>query len=139
MVGQVAHQGPHGVQGLALLLPVQGGVYAEKARVGVVRYIGVHGVAQAPFLPQLLEQAGGAAPAQQGVEQQQLGPPLIQIGEGGEGQDQVVLFDGLLPGGDGGAISRGLGLGHGAGFQLGQAVAQAVHLLWRKAARQGSN
>ena len=122
MVGQLAHQIPHGIQGLALLLPIQGGVHPQKAGIGVVGHIGVYGIAQTPLFPQLLEQAGGAAPAQQGVEQQQLGPPGIQIGERGEGQDQVVLLDGLLPGGDGGAIGRRLGLGHGAGLQLGQAV-----------------
>ena len=36
VVGQLAHQIPHGIQGLALLLPVQGGVHPQKAGVGVV-------------------------------------------------------------------------------------------------------
>lgn len=61
MLGQVADDIPDGVQGLCLLLTACGGVDAQQAGVRMIGHIGIDGVAQAPLLPQFLEQAGGAA------------------------------------------------------------------------------
>ena len=128
MIRQLQRHPPGPLQGGPLLVPADGGVDAQQAGVGVVGHVGVHRVAQPPLLPQLLEQPGGAAAPQQGVEEQNLGPPLVQIAGGGEGQDQMVLLDGLLLGGDGGAVGHRGTLGGQAGGQGGEQVPQAVRL-----------
>ena len=139
VVGQLPHDGPDGLQGPLFLLLIQGGVDPQKAGVGVVGHIGVDGVAQPPLFPQLLEQPGGAPAPQDGVEQQQGVPLLVQIGQGGEGQDQVVLLDGLLPHRDGGEVDGLPHLGQGGLGQGGQPPGEGIHVPLLKAARQGGH
>ncbi len=47
------------------------------------------------------------------IEQQQLVTAGVQIAEGGEGQDQVVLLCGLSPDGEGGAVAAPCSWGRG--------------------------
>ena len=98
--------------------------------------VGIHGVTQSPLLPQLLKQTGGAAAAQNGVEQQKLIAPLVQVGQAGEGQNEMVLLNGLFPHGDGAAVVGLTAGGSGALGQGGQALHKGVHVLLGEAARQ---
>lgn len=139
LLEQPLHYVPDRVQGLALLLFSNGGIDAKKPCILVVGHIGVDGIAQAALLPDLLKQARGAPSPQQGVEQLELPPPGVQIGRGGKGQDQVVLLNGLLPGGDRRAVGGWLLDRSDPRLQSGQAVLQLVHLAVRKAACQGGN
>ena len=136
MVGEVQHRPADGVIGGPLLLPVGGGVDAQKVGVRVVGHIGVDRVAQPTLLSHLLEQAGGTAAPEDGVHQLDLVPPGVQIVGGGEGQQQVVLLDGLFPGRHRRAVGGGPGGGSRPGLQGVQAGAQAVHLILGEAARQ---
>lgn len=124
---QLPEQGAGSIQRLPLQLGAEGGVHPQQAGVGVVGYIGVSGVAQPPLLPKLLKQPGGDAAPQDGVEQQQLVTAGVQIAEGGEGQDQVVLLCGLSPDGEGGAVAGPLAAGDVAGLQLREDGAQLLH------------
>ena len=83
MLSQVADDVPHGIQGLSLLFAAGGGIDTQQTGVRMVGHIGIYGIAQPPLLPQLLEEAGGAASPQDGVEQQQGVALVIPIGQAG--------------------------------------------------------
>ena len=71
--------------------------------------------------------------------QQQLVTAGVQIAEGGEGQDQVVLLCGLSPDGEGGAVAGPLAAGDVAGLQLREDGAQLLHGLGGEAAGEGGD
>ncbi|MPN27714.1 hypothetical protein SDC9_175148 [bioreactor metagenome] len=101
------------------------------------RAVGIDGVAQALFVPHLLEQAGGHAAAQNGGEHLERKAVRVPVGQAGEGQGQVVLLDGLLPYRDGGGVRDRPGRLPLSAGKAPQPLLQPGHHFVGKAARQG--
>src|SRR5690606_5958076 len=108
------------------------GVHAEQAAVGEAGGVRVHAVGQAALLADLLEEAGGHAAAEGGVEDAHGPAAVVGAGEAGHAEDDVRLlglaaeeFDAArgAQGAAAGARGDGLGAGvlEGAGFLEGGA------------------
>ena len=67
-------------------------VDAEQAAVGEARGVRVHGVGQAALLADLLEEPGGHAAAEGGVEHAEGAAALVGAGEAGHAEDEVGLL-----------------------------------------------
>ena len=116
-LGQLLYDAAHGGEGIFLRVGRKSGVQTDQTGVPVVGEVGVYGVAKAAFLTHLLKQPGGHAAAQQRGQQVDLKAPLIQIGQGGKSEDQVILLRGFALDSDSGLKGGGLKGGFGSGAQ----------------------
>src|SRR5690606_29908193 len=67
-------------------------VYAEQSAVGEAGGVRVHAVGQAALLADLLEQAGGHAAAEGGVEHAERPAAVVGAGQAGHAEDDVGLL-----------------------------------------------
>ena len=139
LLGKLGDHPADGLQSLLLGVPVQGHVDAVHAGVGMACPVGVDGIAQALLLPDLLEEAGGHPAAQDGGEGLEGEAPGGVIGQAGEGQDQMILLNGLGCDHERGVVHRLGNLGRLPGLQGGEPAADVLQVFLPEAAAEGDH